>query len=272
MIPKVIWSLWLDGEDNAPPLSQLVFECWKKLNPSWELRVLDKSDLASLLNSYPGHVLDLPPQALSDILRCRLLSDEGGVWVDASVLPVRPLDDWLPNQSPMGFFAYDKPGPDRPIASWLLAATPTHEVLLKWEREVRRFWAEPRLLQMDPRKGNALVDNPTLCVSPQGAAGTGSYPYFWFHYIFGYLVETQSHFRALWQATPKLSAIPPHQLQNLLKTRPDGDTTGLSETYFEAAHVHKLDWRQNLPESFVTEIVSNLRRSLQRMKPKVNRN
>lgn len=202
-------------------------------------------------------MLGLPPQALSDILRCRLLIDEGGIWVDASVLPVRPLDDWLPNQSQTGFFAYDKPGPGRPLASWFLAATSSHELLLKWEREIRRYWAEPRLLQMDPRKGNALVDNPTHSVSPQGAAGTGRYPYFWFHYIFGYLIETQPDFRALWQATPKLSAVPPHQLQQLLKSGTDVDTASLSKTYFEAAYVHKLDWRISLPESLVTEVTSH---------------
>ena len=257
MIPKKIWSLWLGGEDHTPPVVQLAFECWRKLNPGWELHVVDKSHLADLLISYPNYVLNLPPQAQSDILRCRLLSEEGGVWVDASLLPAKPLDDWLPDQSQTGFFAYDKPGPNRPLASWFLAAAPSHDLLLKWEREVRRYWAEPRLLLMDPRKGNAMVDNPTQCVSPQGATGTGSYPYFWFHYLFGYLVETQPDFRTLWEATPKLSAIPPHRLQRLLKSRADGDTTGLTQTYFEAAHVHKLDWRISLPESFVADVRRN---------------
>ena len=59
--------------------------------------------------------------------------DDGGVWVDASVVPVKPLSQWLGDAlTEAGFFAFERPGPDRPISSWFLAATPRNLIFREW--------------------------------------------------------------------------------------------------------------------------------------------
>jgi hypothetical protein len=54
-----------------------------------------------------------------------LLRRHGGVWADATCYCLQPLAEWLPSKlAPAGFFAFDRPAPDRMLASWFLAAQP----------------------------------------------------------------------------------------------------------------------------------------------------
>ncbi len=240
-IPKIIYSLWLQGLGVAPPLVQLTVRRWESLNPDYQVRVLDLHAVTALFASRGVTLPPMPAQALSDIVRAALLLD-GGVWTDASVLPTRPLDDWLPDLvSEPGFFAFDKPDLDRPVASWFIAARPAHPIMRKWWAEVLRFWARPR--KMETFGGGMIPPDPTWQVAPDGGAAGDTYPYFWFHYLFGYLLATDSGFAADWTRCRKVSAEPPHRLQWLLAGQPaSGETIALAA---RDAPVHKLNWRQD---------------------------
>ncbi|WP_353055736.1 capsular polysaccharide synthesis protein [Epibacterium ulvae] len=48
MIPSMIWSLWLDGRENAPQIPSIAFKAWEELNPNFELRILDEQDVRQL--------------------------------------------------------------------------------------------------------------------------------------------------------------------------------------------------------------------------------
>jgi hypothetical protein len=207
-MPRTIYTLWLQGEALAPPIVRLNLRRWAALNPNYVLRVLDRHDVAGWLAD-SGIPLDtMPIQALSDMMRARVLLLEGGIWTDASVFPSRPLDDWLPaalNQA--GFFAFDRPDADRAVASWFLAASPGHRMMQQWWTEVRRFWSKPRTLARYP---NGIIPaDPVWTVAPDGGAATDEFPYFWFHYLFGYLPETDPAFAAQWALCPKVPAGPP---------------------------------------------------------------
>jgi hypothetical protein len=245
--------LWLDTEAKAPPVCQLAFERWRQLNPDWTLRVLDHRDLPELLADYPEFVRRLPAAAISDIVRIELLAEIGGIWIDATVLPACPLADWLPDVMQTGFFAFDRPGADRPLSSWFLAAQPGHPIILKWREEVRRYWTRPRQLLMDPREGRPVVPNPDDWVNPEAAPEMAQYPYFWFHYLFGYLAGTDPEFSSQWAQCPKLSAQPPHQLQKMLKNG-GGDAEAMWTSFLEAAPLQKLKWDLPLPEDFVSKV------------------
>ena len=65
------------------------------------------------------------PSMQSEILRLELLSRYGGVWADSSVLPVRPLDEWLANLvSPTGFWSTTQPKGGNPVGSVLTKRLP----------------------------------------------------------------------------------------------------------------------------------------------------
>jgi mannosyltransferase OCH1-like enzyme len=106
--------LWLQGLDHAPSLVRASLQRWAALNPECELRVFDQTTLGDALASFSTSLKNLSPQAVSDLVRARILLSRGGVWADATVFPVRPLRDWL--RSSWGNPAFSRSRNRPPIA------------------------------------------------------------------------------------------------------------------------------------------------------------
>lgn len=89
---KVIWILWESA--STPFLVDAVQKSWQYHNPTWEVTVLTHNDLPRLMDT-----TKLKPkmtiQAQSDVIRLNLLNNHGGVWADATMLCMKPLDDWV---------------------------------------------------------------------------------------------------------------------------------------------------------------------------------
>jgi Capsular polysaccharide synthesis protein len=240
-VPRVIYSAWLQGVAQAPPIVQLCFSRWARLNPEYQLRVLEASDATAALASH--NFPDIPVQALTDILRVKLLLEQGGIWVDATLLPVVPLQGWLPGlMAGTDMFAFARPGPDRPISSWFLAAAPGHIIIRKLWHEILRFWHKPR--RMAQYNGGPTPPDPAASVAPRAGGATDEYPYFWLHYLFQYLLETDAAFASAWALCPEVSAGPPHRLQTICTV------PVTSEVVYAAAAeapVQKLNWRASYP-------------------------
>ena len=236
-LPRVIYSLWLQGIENAPPIVRLNFARWAKLNPTYELRIFDEPAVRRSLSGLPLAIDELTPQVISDLLRSVLLSSSGGVWVDASVFPARPLDDWLPEYvGTGGFFAFERPGPDRAISSWLLAATANNRMMRSWCNDVINYWSTPRVMS------EGIPDDPVAAVS----TWRDTYPYFWFHYLFQRLLDTDPAFANAWQRCSKLPALPAIMMQARCAQEP---LLGIDElaNIASLAPVQKLDWRASYP-------------------------
>jgi mannosyltransferase OCH1-like enzyme len=126
--------LWLQGEQAAPELVRLNFRRWASLNPDYDLGILNGDDVDRLLVGFNLRPTQMMPQALSNVVRAKLLL-QGGVWADATLFPTEPLDAWLPDRlKDAGFFAFERPGADRPLSTWFLAASPDHVMM-------RKLWA-----------------------------------------------------------------------------------------------------------------------------------
>ena len=252
MIPKIIYSLWYQGVGQAPPTVRLCFQRWQRLNPGHQMRILEAADVRRLLHGFPLPLAGIPVQALSDIVRIHLLAQTGGVWADATVMPVKPLDAWLPQHTEgTGFFAFDRPQPDRPLASWFLAASRSQPLVEKWCREVTRFWCKPRVCAL--YSGRMIPPDPDWEVAPEGGARHDRYPYFWFHYLFGHLLKEDTEFARIWSLCRKVDAEAPHRLQRLLSkgATPSPEAIGAA---VHAAPVQKLNWRQSYPLSLLETI------------------
>ncbi len=217
-------------------------------NPTYRLEILDRHDVAALLEAEQIQISELTPQTLSNIVRARLLVANGGIWVDASLFPVRPLDVWLPALlTGAGFFAFARPKPDRLISDWFLVATPDNPILRELWREIRRFWAKPRHLKP------GIPEDPVASVSSEVAAATDTYPYFWFHYLFELVVRTRPDIASLWENCVRSPADNPHQLQFLFRDNvapSDAEIMGA----VNAAPVQKLNWRASYPLDLLTAL------------------
>jgi len=187
---KIIWTIWFQGEESAPDLVRRCLKSWRDKNPDWQVRCLTATDISKYINI--GRLVDLSWQqitaaSLSDIARILLLQEYGGVWVDATLYCNRPLNEWLADAMPSGFFAFAKPEPDRLLSSWFLAAECGNPIIAAWASAVSSYW-----------RGRASTDE-----------------YYWFHDLFGSLVSTDDRVATCWGATPRYSADPCHAIQNL---------------------------------------------------------
>jgi len=100
-----------------------------------EVTVLSADNLRSFLgHSRAAQIVKvLPMAAQSDLVRLSILATSGGVWADADVFCVLPLDWWLAAYTrAAGMFAFRLKGRDRSLASWFLASTAGHELLVEW--------------------------------------------------------------------------------------------------------------------------------------------
>jgi hypothetical protein len=185
-IPRVLWTLWLQGWEQSPALVQACLRSWQLRNPTWTVRALTRENIGTYVDlaaAYPAVDLDrIPAPALSDMIRVALLAEHGGVWADSTVFCVTPLDQWVDECSRTGFFAFCRPGPDRMVSSWFLASEPHHPLTTEWQDRVREYW-----------RTHSTPDR-----------------YFWFHHLFADAYGESETFRQIWDATPKLPSDGPH--------------------------------------------------------------
>jgi hypothetical protein len=185
-LPKVIWTLWLQGWDEVPDIVQACLNTWEENNPDWTINkislanIYDYLDDSILLSSMSGK--NVQPEALSDVIRIALLERYGGVWVDSTVYCLKPLDTWLFEKLGSGFFAFEKPSSERMLASWFLAAYSDNYIVKEWQRRVGEYWAHR----------------------------TKRHHYFWFHDLFKEAYKADPYIRACWDSTPKISDRGPH--------------------------------------------------------------
>jgi hypothetical protein len=154
---------WAQGQDSTmPPLNQRCIQQWRVLNPTWDVRVLDETTMEEVTpavgeflrkhenTTRSGSMLS----QVSNLLRLSLLERFGGVWADASLLPVSPLDHFIWRAiQPSGFFTYrfkkvtgGKPR-RRAAVTWFLASLPGHELVRRWQAEYMEHWEKSQTVE-----------------------------------------------------------------------------------------------------------------------------
>jgi hypothetical protein len=256
-IPRLIWIYWDKGIDHAPPIVQICMNSWK-VNSGWNIVFIDDNSL--------GKYLDLKLQSdclekvgvtkKSNLIRLQLLAKYGGVWVDATCFCVRGLDSWIDEVLISGFFAFSRPGKDRLLSTWFLAAEPQNPLILEVERQFVRFYERYHSLSGSSQNslnrivGKALrfflsrhwVLSPLL-ISPAFIGISSKLPYFSFHYIFAKVVLKNRECRRIWKITPKRNALLPHLLHKLGAHKKADPQTKAYLSSIDAP-VFKLSWKR----------------------------
>ena len=101
-----------------------------------------------------------------------------GRGADATTICASPLDGWLHDLMDSGFFAFGRPGPDRMLSTWFLAAETGSYVIEKWRAASIDYWTD-----------REMRDH-----------------YFWPHNLFAEIYRSDPTFQALWDQTPSYSA------------------------------------------------------------------
>jgi hypothetical protein len=162
----------------------------------------------------------LSMQQASDMLRLDLLANHGGVWVDATCFCVQPLDEWLFSKMESGFFAFDRPGRDRIMSSWFLAAEPGNYLISKMFIFMRSYWISfpvhrdnrNQVVRIFTRVLQYFSQTRNWWFSRLLRERMGATPYFALHYGFEKLIKEDPECGRIWSRTPKVSADGPHHL------------------------------------------------------------
>lgn len=221
-MPRIIWFLWFQGIDNAPYVVRRCYESWVARNPTWRVVLLDASMLPSVsrIDYSAGNIARLSLNHKADLLRLDLITNHGGVWVDATCFCVQPLDDWLPQRMESGFFAFRRPRPDRVMSTWFLAAESGNTLASRMFECMLDHWGNHQFVAGD-RQFLVKVLTRLLRGSPRTRAWWFSpmirdwlrlCPYFAFVYGFEKLIREDAECADTWARTPEVSAVEPHHL------------------------------------------------------------
>jgi hypothetical protein len=238
------------------------------------VHVLDSNSVADAIGSnefcydaWPGISL----QHFSDLVRLALLNKYGGVWADASMYCVVPLDRWLVPKMQSGFFAFRGVRRGRVMGNPFLASQPQN-MIPSMMLENLMSHARGRTCIADKgalfRVAHAVL-KPLLERSPKTTAiwlkppfsdPYRVYPYFVFHYLFNLLLDNDSEFSRIWAETPVMSAIP------MLRIKHGRNNTSLPEDIRQfilssGQPIHKLTWEADLSKPYWREAMDALEKA-----------
>lgn len=97
---RIIWICWFQGLEQAPPLVRRCIESVQRNANGAEVVILTDASIRTWLD-LPAHIIEKYDAGLiskahySDIVRCALLYQYGGIWMDATLFLTRPVPDSL---------------------------------------------------------------------------------------------------------------------------------------------------------------------------------
>lgn len=226
-----VFVYWAQGFAEAPPVVRLCHEQLLEHHSPERVVVLDDTNLHRFVAvpDWARAKIGADRPELSNIIRAELLSRYGGVWLDATCFVRTNVLEVVPDLLPSGFFAFKRD--DRPLANWFLACRPGDYVMLMWREAQYMYW----------RHFDRKLD------------------YFIAHLIFQALCEVDDEVAARWDATPTLSADPPHAFQRAMHEPYDeARFRNLLDGCFIHKLTHKVDPRPGQCDTLFSHLLASL--------------
>ena len=132
MIPRNIFTFWKGPKD------ELVTRCLKRMvdahRPEWTVHILDDFAEADSIDGFDN----LSVQHQADWLRICLIAKYGGVWLDASSICVRRVNEWVDTISDGRVVGFEAPHSNQVLENWAFAAPKGHPLIVAWKDEFAR--------------------------------------------------------------------------------------------------------------------------------------
>lgn len=258
---RSLFTYWHQGFENAPPIVRACLQVARKHHPDWSIHALDAETVGDWIDPFPipeRRWRQLGLAHRSDLIRTQLLIRYGGVWADPTVWFSRPLDGWLPEKMSAGLFLFQRPGRDRAISNWFIAAEPNNRLLVVLYEKLCSYWSENEFGNFDrPMGGGARFlhrvlqrnqDLSRLWLTKPVIRLFRTFPYMIYHYAFYDLVRSDPECTRIWKRMAPVSADGPHKLLRAGLLAPATDRViGIIDSRQEA--LFKLTWK--LPKSEV---------------------
>lgn len=239
----VIWTCWLQGEENAP---RIVKVCWKSLakhHPDKKIIVITEKNLDKYI-TLPEYIKDkyrkgiISKTHFSDYVRLCLLQKYGGTWVDATCYFTDKIPDEIFNSRSFHFkntFWYlckNVPSIDMlrcmwrrtpgytTGSNWFLHAKLNSPIINKTKLLLEEYWL----------RENCLID------------------YFIFHYLLTFAVLNDEACKNEFSKMISLNNLYPHVLLHAFR---EPYNKQLYNEIKKGSFIHKLTYKVNLPKRMI---------------------
>ena len=136
IIPRILYTFWHEKQEPTDELVRACISCMRRWLPmGWEFHVLhgDEKDL----ESPPVPASSMSTALLSDWYRLTALRKTGGIYMDASCIPLNTPEAWVDMQCKalQGFVCRLD---NETMESWALACPRADALVAAWHDELRR--------------------------------------------------------------------------------------------------------------------------------------
>jgi len=140
-----IFTLWLQGEENAPELVKACFRSIRR-HCKQELVVLDENTIFDYI-TLPKEIIEKRKKGMikhahfADICRVELLYEHGGIWLDSTAFVTAPIPDWIIKEDFFVYMAGNKVGsPYSYMQNCFIRARKGAYLLDAWRAMIFDFW------------------------------------------------------------------------------------------------------------------------------------
>lgn len=191
---KIIWTYWDQGIDQIPYFNKKCIESWKHYNPEFQVIIVDKNTVFDYIyvTDLPEHWNEFMLQLKSDFVRINLLYYYGGVWIDSSIVCIKPLKEAFTFNKSIEGFAIKKFSKNNGInvfENWFISAKYGSYIIKKWREEFLNLYKNKRYhteLTLEDFKGVDFeqIDHGNFYLS--------------MHIIFQKCLQTDAKFKSLY--------------------------------------------------------------------------
>jgi len=231
-----IFTLWLQGEENAPDLVKACFRSVRR-HCKQELVVLDENTVFDYI-TLPQEIVEkyragkIARAHFADICRVELLYEHGGFWLDSTGFVTAPIPDWIIKED---FFVY-------------MAG-----------QHVGSPYSFMQNCFIRARKGAYLLDAWRAMILDYWMHENHNFDYFMHQLLFKTLVQNDTRAKKYFAEMPHVDQDPTHMLWWDYKDKPfDADTFNRVTA---GAFFQKLTYRGSdkpVPGSFADEIINKM--------------
>ncbi len=230
-----IFSIWLQGEENAPGLVKACFRSIRK-NCRQELVVLDEKTLPEYI-TLPDFIWQkrragkIHNAHFADICRVELLYEYGGIWMDSTCLVTAPIPDWIIKEDFFVFMAGHAGSPYSFMQNCFIRARRGAYLLDAWRAMMFEFWKNENR----------------------------SFDYFMHQLLFKTLVTGDERAKQYFAKMPHIDQDPTHMLWWAYKDKPFDKK--IFDKITSGAVFQKLTYRgadNSIPGSFADYIINKL--------------
>jgi hypothetical protein len=201
--------MWDTPQEAWPPLVSFCVNLWRDLNPDYNVEIYDAARARELVKSdFDLEIYDtIKIQHQADILRTKLLAERGGIWVDATCMPHRPVRLWIDRFQDSDFAGLKTLTAGQTVDNWFMISKKCSILMQKQYQNLINYWKTPKIpLPQDARSISMIAERSLLFVSDAAAHDLRIAPYFLWQYLFTRLYETDAEFSEVFRRQTYSSA------------------------------------------------------------------